>query len=125
MLVFLLVTKVIPAIFDQQRLDAQEDHRWNERIQTLPGGTALIEPISARASRGPPLAYLLVDEQRDRMAQDLLYRQRLSIPVQYPTGVMLNCYSSQATTYEQNPTVYQVWLGFDGIASCTCQDFQS
>ncbi|KIJ24728.1 hypothetical protein M422DRAFT_56288 [Sphaerobolus stellatus SS14] len=47
------------------------------------------------------------------------------MPVVYPESVVLNCYSSMAMTLENNPTIYQVSLGFNGMATCTCQDFQN
>ncbi|KIJ41626.1 hypothetical protein M422DRAFT_255244 [Sphaerobolus stellatus SS14] len=125
MLLQLLVLKVLPSIFEQRHLEAMEDQRWAARIQTIPGGQQIIKAKAAADLMLPPIAYLVVDQQRDQAATALVQQQKISISTFYPEGLYFNSYSSLLTVHDKNPRVYQVRLGYKGMASCTCADFMN
>ncbi|CAE6484143.1 unnamed protein product [Rhizoctonia solani] len=71
-----------------------------------------------------PVAYLSPDPRRDEDAQLLLKQNKLSSPKIHTRGIELTCTSTQSTDVYGRPLAYNIWLGFDQIAMCTCPDFQ-
>ncbi|KIJ29355.1 hypothetical protein M422DRAFT_269311 [Sphaerobolus stellatus SS14] len=126
MLLHLLVTKVLPSIFDQRRFEAQEAMRWENMIRNLPGGEALLK---ARAESGhlarPNIGYLVPDAHRDTAAQGLYEHNQISVPAHCLDGLLFQCYSAFATEYDAQPQLYQIYFGYNGVATCSCLDFQS
>ncbi|KAF7790324.1 hypothetical protein EIP86_001278 [Pleurotus ostreatoroseus] len=127
-LVNILVTQIIPSIFEQRALEAVEELRWEQMVSKLPGGKELVESIhSSKTSVSPlPVAYLVPDESRDNAAQDLLKNRQLGLPTVNTERMSLDfeCYSSIATVHDTCPTKYQLHLTLTGRGSCTCPDFQ-
>ncbi|EKM56355.1 uncharacterized protein PHACADRAFT_27236 [Phanerochaete carnosa HHB-10118-sp] len=126
-LVNILVFHVLPSVFRQRRLDAQEAARREAIMRTLPGGQALIQARQFASSAAPlePLAYYVPDEAREHAAGQLVIGQQISVPSLDETSKALTfqCYSALATQGEINPVEYTVSLGLDGYSSCTCPDF--
>lgn len=128
-LVKLLVTKILPAIFDQRKLEAQEDDRWKRLLLTLPGGAALVSGLSSNAGRAvlPPVAYLIADVAREQAAADLLRENQISVPSfdNDTQSFLFTCYSAYATVYDPCPTLYTIGIATDGSGACNCPDFAS
>ncbi|EIM87717.1 uncharacterized protein STEHIDRAFT_156664 [Stereum hirsutum FP-91666 SS1] len=126
-LIKLLVTKILPAIFEQQTLEVQEEDRWRRILLTLPGGTALVGGLSSNAGRAvlPPIAYFVQDTARDQAAAELLQENQISVPAfDFRTqSFLFTCYSSYTTVYDPHPTLYNIAVSTDGSACCDCADF--
>lgn len=126
-LVKLLVTKILPAIFEQRSLELQEDDRWRRLLLTLPGGATLVGELSSTTGQAklPPVAYLVPNESRDQAAAQLLQENQMSVPSIDPRtrNFLFSCYSSLATVYDPNPTLYNIAIATEGNAGCDCLDF--
>ncbi|KAK7026686.1 hypothetical protein VNI00_015559 [Paramarasmius palmivorus] len=130
-LLMLLVTKILPAIFYQRRLTREDTVWWDTIIEKLPGGKELVERRKQDKKKGttpiPTVAYLTADTERDAAARRLLESHQISTPEidSQGTSLTFRCYSSISVANEANPMMYTVWLAFDGRGSCTCQDWLS
>lgn len=121
--------KILLAIFEQQKLEAQEDDHWKRLLSTLPGGAALVSGLSSNTGHAvlPPVTYLIPDTSHDQAAADLLREQQISVPAfnNDTQTFLFTCYSSLATVYDPYPTLYTIVVTTDGSAACDCQDFGS
>ncbi|KIJ33980.1 hypothetical protein M422DRAFT_263935 [Sphaerobolus stellatus SS14] len=124
MLVHLLVMKVLPSIFEQRQLEKREEQRWHDMLRKLPGGEDLLK---GHAQGGPlprpVIAYFIPDAQRDAATQALCDNKQIGIPTQSENGFLFQCYSAFATEYDLQPQIYQIYLGWNRIANCSCPDF--
>ena len=125
LLVMLLVTRILPSIFLQRKLQQQEDLRFEAQLRKLRGGQKLAE-----AQKGvntevfAPMAYFLPDERRDSDSLRMLNEQRVSMPtVQEGVGYVFEVFSSMATAFDKRMLSYCVLLAFDSRSSCKCKDF--
>ncbi|TDL28464.1 hypothetical protein BD410DRAFT_695097, partial [Rickenella mellea] len=121
----LVITKVLPSIFDQRAMDRAENLRWEMRIRALRGGEALLSARNKPAIVLPSVAYLKADPTRHEAAISILNNKQISAPdwVEKKNKLIFTCYSSVAVAADTDPTIYNLWLGFDGMAHCECQDF--
>jgi hypothetical protein len=121
----LLITKVLPSIFEQRAMQRAEDLRWAALVRQLPGGDALLlETKSLTVSIIPTTAYLTSDPEREAAVVTLLANNQISHPTfESHDKLTFACHSSISTIYEPSPTEYQVILCLDGTARCTCKDF--
>ena len=65
MLAILLITKILPSIFQQRTLHQQEDLCFEAQLRSIHGGEALLatQPNPAPDLTLAPMAYLLPDER--------------------------------------------------------------
>lgn len=117
----LLVTKVLPSIFEQRAME-QEDRKMREnQIRSIPGGLALL--ARPREPQLPTPAHLTPDPTRDVSASVLVQNKQISTPTFTDSGLTFTCYSSLALEHEPSPVIYNIYLGFDGTGKCDCLDF--
>ena len=121
----LLITKVLPSIFEQRAMQRAEDLRWAAMVRQLPGGDALLlERKSLTVSVIPTTAYLTADPEREAAAVTLLANNQISHPTfEGHDQLTFACHSSISNIYEPSPTQYRVILCLDGTARCSCKDF--
>ncbi|KAL0564510.1 hypothetical protein V5O48_017535 [Marasmius crinis-equi] len=129
-LLMLLVTKILPAIFRQRQMERADRLWWADVARRrLQGGEKLIQAgkTSNKLSTAGPVAYLTPDTERDTAACRLLEHNQLATPEINAEGTYLTfqCYSSLAVAHEENPVIYTIRLHFNGLASCTCPDWMS
>ncbi|KAJ7209277.1 hypothetical protein GGX14DRAFT_632566 [Mycena pura] len=100
-----LVMYILPSIFEERRLYNEQATRVASFIKLLPGGAALLQERdhALPAAACPKIAYLVPDADRDKRAQELVTHRQISAP-----------------TFMPNATIR---MGFNGVVSCTCQDF--
>ncbi|KAG6915114.1 hypothetical protein DXG01_013211 [Tephrocybe rancida] len=118
-----VVIDILPAIFEQHRMQRQERGSIREWILSLPGGQRLWEERSNAQIILPPVAYLVNDPVRDASASAILYHRQISVPVLEEDGLQFTCYSSHATPHDRNPVQYTICIRYSGSASCSCLDF--
>ncbi|KAJ7064412.1 hypothetical protein B0H15DRAFT_958619 [Mycena belliarum] len=128
-LIHALVIYILPSIFEQRRLDSEQRSRIAALIRLLPGGASLLEQkkcAKPSAPAVPKVAYLLRDVERDARAQELVANRQISAPALLPgdIGLTLTSYSANALAIDSSPTTYTIRMGFNGVVSCTCRDFQ-
>ncbi|KAH7337682.1 hypothetical protein B0J17DRAFT_629228 [Rhizoctonia solani] len=121
----MLAMKVAPSIFQQQKLEQEEQNMLQKALEGVPGLDVLIgrsqvtnKPIKA------PVTYLSPNTQCNNEVHLLLQQNQLSSPGIHKKGIQLTCWSTQSTGQNGAPIGYNIWLGFNGIALCTCPDFQ-
>jgi len=121
----LLVTKILPAIFEQRAAERIDIGIWEGQMRSIPGGATLLKATLASGSGPvvPTIAYLVPNENRDLAAAEMLVNNQIEIPSFFETGLTFVCHSSLALAFENNPVSYTVTLGFDGSATCKCLDF--
>ena len=124
-LVKLLITKILPSIFQQRSAERNDVSVWEAQMRSLPGGESLLKKTLATNSgyTVPTIAYQVPDESRDLAAAELLQNKQIDIPSVSPTGLTFVCHSTLALAFEKNPVSYCITLGFDHSASCECLDF--
>jgi hypothetical protein len=109
-------------------LYSEQEERIADQIRQLPGGLSLLSNRSTRGHIIPKIAYILPapDAGRTERAHALLAAGQIGVPTQ-PEGttrLVFACYSSQALQVETQPTQYTISIAFDGVATCTCPDFE-
>ncbi|KAJ7576841.1 hypothetical protein C8J56DRAFT_1114156 [Mycena floridula] len=121
-----LITDMLPSIFEQRRMERGEKERRRAWILSLPGGNALWQQQQTGKTVFGPVAYLVADAERDRAARDLLEFRQIGSPSFSDDGTLFtfSCYSSHATVLNENPLIYAIRIHLNGLASCTCPDFQ-
>jgi hypothetical protein len=121
----LLITKVLPSIFEQRAMQRAEELRWAAMVRQLPGGDALLlERKSLTVSVIPTTAYLTADPEREAAAVILLVNNQISHPTfEGHDQLTFACHSSISNIYKPSPTQYRVILCLDGTARCSCKDF--
>ena len=141
-LLWILVSKITPAIFAQRRAQAEEALILQERWSRLPGGSCIIARRRTRAetrkhrnsgqnltgsSTLPPVFYCEPDQARDSAAADILSNKQISTPEFLPERniYLFTCFSSQALASDSSPTVYAIEIHLLGTGSCSCPDFTS
>jgi hypothetical protein len=82
MLLHILVMKVLPSLFEQHYLEAQEESHWEAWMLTIPGGAEILKSHSQPPER-LRIGYLVADEARDAAAQNLFMHKQIDIPTQY------------------------------------------
>ena len=100
MLVILLVTKILPSIFQQRAILQQEDLHFEAQLRRLRGGEALLSTRRNQADPDltlRPMAYLLPDERRDIEAMQLVKHKQISAPDPQRVGFAFTCYSFPVT----------------------------
>ena len=121
----LLVTKVLPSIFQHRAITKQDAQHWEAQIRKMPGGDALLahhdKPISIYTIA--PMAYIVPDEVRDDAATQMLLNKQISVPHLGSNGLTFKCFSSLAIPFEKQPISYEIFLGLNGTADCSCKDF--
>lgn len=130
MFIMLLITQILPSIFEQRRLREEERLRFEAQLQKLRGGDKLLEARRAKAVSPnvfSPMAYFLPDERRDIDAQRLIKQNHITLPsAQWSAnpGYNFTCWSSLATPHDSQPVSYRVFIALDGRSWCECKDFQ-
>jgi hypothetical protein len=119
----LLVSRVLPSIFQQRQMEKRAQQHWEEQMRSSPGGKALLDARDKPAVVVPPIAYFQGDQDRDTAAAELLERKQISVPEAGKDVFNFACYSSLAVASEESPMIYQISLGFDGTGNCNCPDF--
>ena len=128
MLVWLLVMKVLPSIFQHRTLIQEEDVCFAAQLCTIRGGEQLLKVQDKHIPMALiPLVYYLPDEQCNNKAALLITHYQLSVPTLHSKGhgLTLTCNSSLATQHNHEIILYNVFIAFDGGADCNCKDFQS
>ncbi|KAI8974268.1 hypothetical protein BD414DRAFT_517646 [Trametes punicea] len=135
-LLHLFVFSVLPSVFEGRALEEKEDQRIEAQLRSLPGGDNLIRQMrtrhgepstsSAPSLRPSPHAYLTPDAARDASATLLLENNQISVPTfhEHTLTFGFDCFSSLATTFDVLPTCYNIAVGLDGSAACSCLDFR-
>ncbi|KAJ6623738.1 hypothetical protein B0H10DRAFT_2213411 [Mycena sp. CBHHK59/15] len=125
-LIQILIIHILPSIFQERRLYCEQVLRIAAQVRRLPGGENLLKTRSSGRQIIPKIAYLLPDVQRDERARDLLTAGQIGVPafVPDPNTLVFTCYSSQALEIERAPIQYTISVGFDGVVTCTCPDFE-
>ncbi|KAJ6610917.1 hypothetical protein B0H10DRAFT_2224618 [Mycena sp. CBHHK59/15] len=125
-LIQILIIHILPSIFQEHRLYCEQALRIAAQVRRLPGGENLLKTQSSGRHIIPKIAYLLPDVQRDESARDLLTAGQIGVPafVPDPNTLIFTCYSSQALEIERAPIQYTISVGFDGVVTCTCPDFE-
>ncbi|KAJ7337402.1 hypothetical protein DFH08DRAFT_705376, partial [Mycena albidolilacea] len=123
-LIQIIVTWVLPAVFAQHQLQRREQDCISEWILSLPGSERLLANKRAGHTETPcPVAYFAADPSRDTTAAQLLDNNQISAPTLDADTFFFSCYSSFATELDENPLAYRVEIRTNGTASCTCPDF--
>lgn len=125
-LINILITKVLPSIFEQRSIDQMQRLAWEACLRHA-GAEHLIKRSGAASFRGPSIAWLTPDETRDAAATALFERNQIGAPELYLsepiTRLTLQCSSAFALEVEVLPTIYTITLEIDGAVSCSCSDF--
>ncbi|KAJ7626694.1 hypothetical protein B0H17DRAFT_963315, partial [Mycena rosella] len=125
-LIQILIIHILPSIFQERRLYRDQELRIAAQVRQLPGGTSLLKNRSSGKQIIPKIAYLLPDAQRTERARALLAAGQLGVPEFLPdTNTLVStCYSSDALEIDSEPIKYTISIGLDGVATCTCPDFE-
>lgn len=123
-LIQVLITQILPSIFQERRMYREQERRIAAQILQLPGGQKLLQNRSM-GRQVPKIAYLEPDVTRDQRAADLLAAGQVGVPAFEPDTrtLVFDCLSLQALEIESTPTRYGVSICFDGVTTCTCPDF--
>lgn len=122
-LIFVLILRILPAIFQQRALDRHHRKLNEDRILQLPGGQALIDKRHGHINDTIPVAFLAPDARRNAEALALFNHRQLSMPREDTNGVYFKCMSSTACVVDPHSVIYNVHLHIAGLASCSCPDF--
>jgi AraC-like DNA-binding protein len=121
----LLVTKVLPSIFQERAMERKDVQIWEAQIRRLPGGDALLEQRGLPKATAPTIAYLTYDEGRNAAAAEIIQNNQInSVPDFDDKRLTFKCFSSTTLDFEANSQTYTVHLGLDCTASCECHDFR-
>ncbi|KAF8601407.1 hypothetical protein BDV93DRAFT_408933, partial [Ceratobasidium sp. AG-I] len=123
-LLVLLIKEIIPSIFQRRRVQAKEDALMEATLATAPGGVKFLAHRRARKASQIPVAYLSPDERRDHEAKHLEDKNFVSDPEIQDIGLLFTCYSAQSPAPGLQWLHYEIWIGFDWQAHCSCPDFQ-
>lgn len=124
-LVKMLVTTVLPSIFEQRALELAEEKRWDRWLAKQSGGVALlVQRTQADTQKVTTVAWLQPNADRDERAAKILADRQIMSPVRTDTALTFECYSSLATEADPNPFIYNIELNDNRTASCTCADFR-
>ncbi|EJD45844.1 hypothetical protein AURDEDRAFT_165300 [Auricularia subglabra TFB-10046 SS5] len=127
-LMMLLITRILPSIYEQRRFIAEQQAALDVQIARLPGGRAVLDGRLRTAAKdvpAQPVAWYNESAARDAAAVDLLAHKQISIDSYDGASILLRCYSASAVTVDIAPTEYRIRLGFDGTADCSCPDFRT
>lgn len=133
-LLHLLITNILPSVFQARALERQENIRLTAMVQELPGGVELVKQLGIgknglrrvrQSCRTIPYAILTPDPSRDAGAADLVAERQISAPeyIEHTHSFEFDCFSSLATESDKVPTQYKIHIGVDGSAACSCPDF--
>jgi len=93
--------------------------------RALPGSKELLKSQMAPVTQERvTIAFLSSDIARETAAQSLVEHKQISVPDYDPCGLRFFCYLSMATEYDIKSKIYSIWLGYNGVASCKCPDFE-
>lgn len=127
-LVHVVISKVLPSIYKQRKLEDQEAARRAALLACLPGGENFAgKHQTSRSVFNGPVAWYEPDDTRDRGASDLVQAGQISAPdVDVENNALtFTCYSSLAFSTDPNAVTYDIALGLDGYCTCSCRDFTS
>ncbi|KZT32968.1 hypothetical protein SISSUDRAFT_1037372 [Sistotremastrum suecicum HHB10207 ss-3] len=129
--IFLLVNRIMPEIFSQQRAKESYVEWLSDRFADAAGGARLTRNMHVDAAPrhsvpGISLAWWSPDTKRDSLAQALfeLHPPRVIIhkPYDQPT-ITSHCLSSRNNPGDANQLIYHLMIHVSGWATCTCLDF--
>ncbi len=138
-LLHLLITNIIPSLFEARALEQKERTRLSAMLKALPGGDALAQEKEARdrhaapqsqlssSAAKPACAVYILDPTRDIAASEMFSEKQISVPtfsVEAQT-FEFDCFSSRALASDILPIQYKIAVGLDGSAACSCPDFMS
>jgi len=117
---------MLPSIFEERRMMAEDDERRKAFVLGLPGGEALWKTHKGSAIPAPfiPICWLEADAARDEQAALIFENKQVGYPEHQVGGISLNCFSSQAIPHDKNPITYKISIIWAGTASCSCLDYQ-
>ncbi|KAJ7704282.1 hypothetical protein B0H14DRAFT_3646774, partial [Mycena olivaceomarginata] len=124
-LIQVLITHILPSIFQERRLYQEQEQRIATQVSLLPGGANLLRNRSM-GKQIPKIAYLQPDALRDQRAEALLAAGQVGVPEfhQATNTLVFTCLSSEALDIESAPVKYTISLCFDGVATCICADIE-
>ncbi|KAJ7787555.1 hypothetical protein B0H14DRAFT_279459 [Mycena olivaceomarginata] len=108
-LIQILITHILPSIFQERRLYQEQEQRIAAQVLLLPGGANLLQNRST-GKQIPKIAYLQPDATRDERAAGLLAAGQVAVPA-FETAtntLVFSCLSAQALEIESTPMMYTV-----------------
>ncbi|KAJ7210829.1 hypothetical protein GGX14DRAFT_394454 [Mycena pura] len=123
-----LVTDIIPAVFESRQAAAEELAISRAKYASAPGGTELIARLSSQSPDLIPfVAYFPDDETRQIRGGDMVLARQIEIPtidkLEQVTAFEFTCHSSNSLALEVDPITYVVQILLNGAANCECPDF--
>ncbi|KAK6988371.1 hypothetical protein R3P38DRAFT_3228945 [Favolaschia claudopus] len=119
---------ILPSIFKERSLITEQASRIAALVRLLPGGAALLDKPNQiqTVTAVPKVACLISDPVRDERAREMVVNRQIGQPTSLPgnLGLVLEAYSSRALAVDTNATTYTIRLGFNGVVTCTCEDFK-
>ncbi|TFK78558.1 hypothetical protein K466DRAFT_507116 [Polyporus arcularius HHB13444] len=136
-LLHILITNILPSVFQARALERQENVRLTAMLRDLPGGAGLVKQLGVgnnglrqraqlqQSRRVLPYAILTPDPSRDAAAADFVAERQISVPEynEHTRSFEFDCFSSLSTASDHVPTEYKIHIGVDGSAACSCPDF--
>jgi hypothetical protein len=127
-LIRILITHILPSIFQERRLYREQRERLAAQIRRLPGRQSLLQQqISGQRTPAiPSIAYMTPDQERHQRAATIIDQRQISAPTLLAdkSGLVFTCYSSEALEVDSNPVQYTITILFSGVATCKCLDFR-
>ncbi|KAK6987850.1 hypothetical protein R3P38DRAFT_3230019 [Favolaschia claudopus] len=127
-LIHAIAVHILPSIFKERSLISEQASRIAALVRLLPGGAALLDKPNQiqTVTAVPGVAYLISDPVRDERAREMVVNRQIGQPTSLPgnLGLVLEAYSSRAFAVDTNATTYTIRLGFNGVVTCTCEDFK-
>lgn len=123
-LIVMLAQTIPYSMFEKRRLQHMERLAIQKALAKIPGGQKVVEDrVHQKGPIEAALAYLVQDAGRDEAAKEILRQRAISYPAVESTGLRLTCASLRPLGASESCPTYYVWLGFDGVGSCSCPDF--
>lgn len=126
MLFYHLVSTIMPVFFETRLLARLEEERKMLWVKALPGGKRLWEEMENRRLTKrilKPVAFVDLDDQRENAGREIMMNRQISAPTPTPHGMSFTCYSSLTLVHDDDPTLYNIFLSYNGLSSCSCPDF--
>ncbi|EIM80782.1 uncharacterized protein STEHIDRAFT_115633 [Stereum hirsutum FP-91666 SS1] len=121
-LIFYLITKILPRIFAQLRVD-RHYLEWRRKRFTLATGGATIPDHNTHLP-ATPFAWFSDDERREADAVIISHSRRLCpIPSNMPYELWATCATSSADVTSSGYPRYWLSMHASGAATCSCPDW--
>jgi hypothetical protein len=114
-LVKFLIADMLPAIFEEQRMEQAEKARLKHWVISLPGGEKLWHEREASHVALSPVAYFTSDDGCDKAAQDMLTHHQLGVPDPITDGFSFPCYSLTVLEIDKSSTIYNIKVFYCGL----------